>query len=327
MPLRGPGKGSLVSTPLASSAVKFAAIVFVKKWFTTIREVSDLYFGVVGSSDIQNEEILMLGNRENYLKNGNIKVDSERIKKINTAVPPDTITFSTYNNWENLSNSDIIRNSVKVFDSNESVELIEGVDFEINYKDGKIKRLQSLGTPGNASSTGAGAGSSIAEFFASVSVSQVVKVHYDYYTDYVKATDYQINYSNGTLSRLSDGNISNGERVSVDYRIVSNISDHIIVQVINQAHKFIMNRIDSSYEGTDNEDLKYAETHFALGLLANSSASDMLEAKRNNNVSNAAETMMKLASVYEEKAWEFLKPFTVISPTRTTGVKIRKNLS
>ena len=62
-------------------------------------------------------------------------------------------------------------------------------------------------------------------------------------------------------------------------------------------------------------------------LSANSSTSDMSEAKRNNNVSNAAETMMKLASVYEEKAWEFLKPFTVISPTRTTGVKIRKNLS
>jgi len=62
-------------------------------------------------------------------------------------------------------------------------------------------------------------------------------------------------------------------------------------------------------------------------LSANSSTSDMPEAKRNNNVSNAAETMMKLASVYEEKAREFLKPFKVISPTRTTDVKIRKNLS
>ena len=327
MPLRGPGAGKIISTPLASSTANFAAVVSVKKWFTTIREVSDLYFGIIGSSDIQNEEILMLGNRENYLKNGNIQVDSERIKKVNTVVPPDTITFSTQNNWENLSNSDIIRNSVKVFDSGENVEFVEGVDFEINYKNGKIKRLQDSGTPGNASSTGAGIGSHIAGFYSSVSVYQEVKVYYDYYTDYVKGTDYQINYSNGSLARLTNGNISNGERIFADYRMVSNISDHIIVQVINQAHKYIMNKIDSGYEGTDNEDLKYAETYFALGLLANSSASDMLEAKRNNNVSNAAETMMKLGTVYEEKAREFLNPYNEVSAVRTAGGKVRKNLS
>ena len=289
MPLRGPGPGKLITSPIASPVASFSAVVSVKKWFTTVREVSDLYFGIVGSSDIQDEEVLILGNRENYLKNGNIQVDSERVKEVR--------------------------------------EFVEGVEFEINYKDGKIKRLQGGGTPGDASSTGAGTGSSVAEFSCSVSVSQVVKVYYDYFTDYIKGTDYQINYKLGTLSRLSEGNIQNGERVFVDYRVISNIGDQIIVSVINQAHKFIMNRIDESLEGTENEDLKYAETYFALGLLANSSASDMLEAKRNNNVSRAAETMLKLASIYEEKAWEFLAPYTVITSPRKSGAKIGKNLS
>ena len=327
MPLRGPGQGKLITSPIASPIVGFYAVVSVKKWFTTIREVSDLYFGIVGSSDVRNEEVLLLGNRENYLKNGNIQVDSERIKKVNTVVPPDTITFSTSNNRENFSNSDIVRGSVKVFDSGETKKFIEGVEFEVNYKDGKIKRLQAGGTPGGASSTGAGANSFVAEFFATVNVSQVVRVYYDYYTDYVKGTDYQINYKLGTLSRLAGGNIQNGERVFVDYRVISNISDQIIVNVINQAHKFIMSRIDENLEGTENEELKYAETYFALGLLANSSASDMVEAKRDSKASSAAETMLKIGAVYEEKAWEFLAPYNIISSPRRAGAEILKNLS
>lgn len=327
MPLRGPGKGELVTAPLASPATGFAAVVTVKKWFTTIREVSDLYFGIVGSTDIQNEEKLMLGNRENYLNNGNIRVDSEKVKKLNTSVPPDTITFSTPNDWESLSQSDIAIGSVKVFDPGETKEFIEGIDFEINYKDGKIKRLQGIGTPGGASSTGAGEGSHISGFAGLLTVEQIFKVYYDYYTAYVKGTDYQINYELGTLSRLPDGNIENGERVFIDYQVISNINDQIIMAVINQAHKLIMNRIDADLEGTENEDLKYAETYFALGFLANSSASDMLESKRSNNAAGAAEEMMKLASVYEEKGREFLSPYFEVTAPRTAGGKVRKNLA
>ena len=327
MPLRGPGQGILITSPLGSSIAGFSGIVSVKKWFATIREVSDLYFGVVGSSDVQNEEILMLGNRENYLKNGNIRVDSERIKRVNTAVPPDEITFSTYNSWEDLSYSDIVSGSIKVFDSSESVKLQEGVDFEVNYKDGKIKRLQNSGTPGSASPSGSGAGSSITEFACSVDVRQVVKVHYEHYSNFVKGTDYQINYGSGTLSRLSSGSIVNGERVAVDYQMISNIGEQIITDVINQAHKFIMNRVSSELEGTENEDLKYAETYFALGLLSQASASDMLEAKRNNNVSNAAEIMLKLASAYENKAWEFLSTYLLTGSIRSAAGRTVKNLS
>nr|BDD44113.1 hypothetical protein 6 [bacterium] len=327
MPLRGPGQGTLITSPLGSSIAGFSASVSVKKWFTTIREVSDLYFGIVGSSNIQNEETLMLGNRENYLKNGNIRVDSESVKRVNTVVPPDEITFSSCNTWKNLSNSDIVKGSVRVFDSGETSGFQEGVDFEINYTDGKIRRLQVKGTPGDASSSGAGAGSSISEFAGVLEVEQKVKVFYEYYSTYVKGTDYQINYSFGTLSRLSSGSIRNGERVAVDYQVISNIGEQIIEDVINQAHKYIMNRISAELEGTENEDLKYAETYFALGLLAQSSASDMLEAKRNNNVSNAAETMLKLAAGYEEKAWEFLSPYLSTGLIRTSGAKIVKNLS
>lgn len=327
MPLRGPGQGLLITSPVASPEVYFTAVVSVKKWFTTIREVSDLYFGVVGSSDIQNEEVLMLGNRENYLQNGNIRVDSERVKKVNSVIPPDTITFSTFNDWEDLTNPDIIKGTLKVFSSDETKEFNEGIDFVINYKDGKIKRLQRRGTPGSASSVGSGVGSSVAEFSCSVTVLQVVKVYYDYYTDYVKGTDYQVGYKIGTLSKMPEGNILHGERVFVDYQVESNITDQIIMSVINQAHRFIMNRIEPDLEGTENEDLKYAETYFSLGLLSNSSASDMLEAKRNNNVAQAVEMMLELAGVYEQKGWEFLSPYIKTGSPRATGAKIVKNLS
>ena len=75
-----------------------------------------------------------------------------------------------------------------------------------------------------------------------------------------------------------------------------------------------MNEIDQSLDGMANENLIYAETYLALSLLASSIASDMLEAKRNNNVLNAAETMKKLTDAYEEKAREFLKPCIIIHP-------------
>jgi len=88
-----------------------------------------------------------------------------------------------------------------------------------------------------------------------------------------------------------------------------------------------MSRIDENLEGTENEELKYAETYFALGLLANSSASDMVESKRDSKSSSAAEIMLKIGTVYEEKAWEFLAPYNIISSPRRAGAKIMKNLS
>jgi len=328
MVLRGPGAGESVTAPLGSPVAQLSATVKVKKWFTTLRTVYTLFFGTTGSTEVQNEELTLIRNSANHLQNSNIQVDSERVKKRNTLIPPDTITFTAFNTWYSLTNSDIVKGSVKVFDSNESTILFtEGIDCLIDYKNGRIKRIQSRGTPGSASSTGAGSGSSVGQFACSIAVRQIVNIHYDYYSDYVKNTDYVVNYTEGNISRLSEGSISDGERVYVDYRTSSSIDEEIITEAINQAHTFVMNRIDSSLEGMENENLKHAETYFSLAILAASSASDMLDSRRSDDVDTAARAMMELSDRHEERGWRYLSPYLEVTSPRLRGGRLRKNVA
>jgi len=328
MLIHGPGSGTLVTAPLGSPETGFAGKITVKKWFTTVRTVMNLYFGAVGGSYIQNEELILLGNAAARLRHAQIKADSERIKKINVSVPPDSMLFTTANSWIDLSHSDLVRGSVQVFDDGEDQRcLIEGIDYEMDYKNGKIRRIQAQGSPGTAAGAGAGSGSGIAQLAAKVVVEQTVVVHYSYYSDYLKDVDYYVNYRDGHISRVSTSSIQVGEKVNVDYETETNIDSVVIETAIDQAHTYIMQRIPVSLEGSISMGLRYAETYFALSYLALSSARDMLEARRNDEVEAAAEAMMKLAQQYDEKAWEFLSHFANDSVTRSSGGRRLKNLS
>jgi hypothetical protein len=241
MTLRGPGPGQTVTTPIASPTAQVAASLAVRKWFTTLRLVRTLYIGSSGSTDVQNEELLLVNNNRLALKNGHIVVDSERIKQRVSVVGPDSVTFTCANAWVSLAYDDVVRGSVQVFDSAEStVKLQEGADYEIDYKGGRIKRVQAAGSAGNATGVSVGTGSGLAQTAAQVTVQQSVKVHYDYFANYVKDQDYQIQYEEGFVTRLSGGAIANGARVYVDYCIDTNIAESIITSMIDQAHIMIM---------------------------------------------------------------------------------------
>ena len=328
MPLRGPGAGQSVTMPIAHPVVEVAAAVTVRKWFTTLRTVRTLFIGASGSTDVQNEELILVNNNRIGLKNGNIVTDSERVKQQVTLLGPDAITFTAANTWMSLTQSDLVRGSALVFDSTEAaIQLTEGTDFEIDYKGGRIKRVQGAGTAGSAAGTGAGVGTSIAGTAATLTVNQIVAVHYDYYAVYVKDTDYPIQYEAGFLARLSGGSVPNGGRVYVDYRLDTNITEAILREMIDQAHTYVMIHVAAALEGTQDDNLKYAETYFALSLLANASAADLLEGRRSDDVDQAARAMIRLSERYEGKAWEFLAPHLAGFTPRARAGTIRRNLS
>ena len=328
MLIHGPGPGQLITAPLGSQESGFSAQITVKKWFTTIRDVMSMYFGATGGSDIRNEEVILLGNAAARLNFSNIKADSEQVKRIQVQVPPDMITFFSANSWVNLSNDDIVRGSIQVFDEGEDERLlIEGIDFEIDYKAGRIRRLQSGGEPGSASGAGAGSGSGIAQFASILTVQQSVIIHYSFYTAYAKDVDYHINYHRGLISRVNGGAIQVGEKVFIDYQTGTNIDNVIVEKSIDQAHTFIMQRISQSLEGNVSVGLRFAETYFALAYLALAGSSDMLEGRRNDEVDNAAGMMIQVAHEYEEKGWGFLSQFLTITSPRRRGGKRQKNLS
>ncbi len=328
MQIHGPGAGETVVAPLGSPVAEFSAQVTVKKWFTTIRTVKNLYFRATGGQDVVNEEILLLSNAAARLKHSNVRTDSERVKRINAAVPPDQVTVSAPNEWTDLAHGDIVRGSVQVFDSGEDARLlVEGSDYDVDYKSGMIRRLQEKGTAGSAKSAGAGAGSAVLSFSALIGVEQSFVIHYSYYTPYLKDRDYHINYRNGLISRLYDGAIASGEKVFVDYGTHTNI-DHVIVEeAIDQAHVLIMQHIPEDLEGTQSEGLRYAETYFALANIALISAADLLEARRSDEVDTAAREMMNLSREYEERGWRYLSPFVSIPAARQSAGRPGKNQS
>jgi hypothetical protein len=328
MRIHGPGPGHKITAPSGSPESGFSAQLAVKKWFATVNSVMSLYFGATGGSDIKNDEVILLGNAAAHLKYANIKPDSERVKKRNDALPPDLILFVSPNTWVNLNHDDIVKGSVKVFDEGEDECILsEGLDYEIDYKDGKIKRIQASGTPGSAEGAGAGAGSSISLCPALLTLRQTVVVHYAYYADYSKDVDYHIDYQQGLISRLAQSRISIGDLVFVDYKTETNIDTFAIESAIDQAHTFIMQKISRALEGTLSADLQHAETYLALSYLALASAGDMLEARRSDSVKSAAVTMIQLGQSFEQKGWEFLSPFLRASGSAKSAAKIKKNHS
>ncbi|MFC1556147.1 hypothetical protein ACFL67_03600, partial [candidate division KSB1 bacterium] len=224
MGIRGPGKSVTIATPLESISRDFHCALRVKKWFADVEMVKKMYTAITSQLTIQNEEEILAGYFESDLDFGNIQEDSERIKLRKRALGPDSITF-TDDSWQNLSYDDIIKGTVVVTDTSEGIELIEGVDYQIDYTSGKIRRIINFSNEGDASGASAGESSVITGFPVSLSVENSVTVHYEYYMAVVKNVDYSINYERGSLSRKEGGSLVSGSKVYIDYKIRELVQD------------------------------------------------------------------------------------------------------
>ena len=325
MGMRGPGKSAAAKTPVDSIIVSIPVELRVKKWFTDIETVKKMYTAASRSLSIQNEEEILVGFFQSDLEFGNIIENSERVKVRERALGPDLITI-TDGNFQSLSNDDIIKGTVVVTNTNENLEWVEGVDYEIEYSTGKIRHLFTSGSPGAAKGTGAGSGSSINTASLALTVQKSVTVHYQYYSTKTKDFDYSINYVRGSLSRKEGGTLVSGTKVNIDYRVQELIQDEVIALSIDQAHVWILDRIGDELETSSDDRLKYGEAYFSLFLISKMSAANLIYEKRNDDVEEAAKELSLISEDYRRLALSFLQKHIKFPVGRRTG-KVSKNKS
>jgi len=326
MAQRGPSRSVDLTTPTGSVNSEFSALVTIKKWFTDIATVKELFQVTIESNIIQNEEQILSGTKENYLNHRNILTDSEKVKQIKKVLPPDSITFSN-TEWVNLTYSDIVKGTVTVYDMSETLEMIEGIDYEIDYPSGKIRRLIQSRNLGNASGSGAGEGSYNAEFSAFLTVQNEVKVFYNYYKVFLKDIDYSINYERGSIARLLSGDIESGLKVYVDYKKEESIRDSFIALMIDSSHTYIMGMVPATLEGSTDLDLKYGESYYTLSLINKFYAQKLIIDAKNDDVDLASRQILEVSEQHRVTAMNYLKKHIVSGNLKKHGLKKQKNTS
>jgi hypothetical protein len=284
-----------------------------------------MYAAVSNQANIQNEEEILSGHFESELERGSILENSEKVKVKQRAMGPDTIIF-TDGTWYNLSNDDLIKGSVVVTNSDETIPWTEGVDYEIDYAAGKIRRVIFSFSKGNASGTSVGTGSAVNVIPVSLNIENTVKIHYKYFVTKVKDFDYSINYERGSLSRKEGGSLVSGVKVFVDYKVRELVTDSIISLSIDQAHVWIIDRIGTEYESAPDNNLKYGEAYMALHLISKMSAANIIYEKRSDDVDEIAKELKKVSEDYKEMGMSFLRNY-IKFPLAAKGGRIIRNRS
>lgn len=324
MGIRGPGKSASVHTPFDSAVENLPLSITVKKWFTDIETVKKMYMAASRSLSIQNEEEILVGFFESDLEFGNILENSERVKVRERALGPDVVTF-TGTAFYSLSNDDIKKGTVVVTNTNEDIEWIEGVDYEIDYSSGKIRHLFDPGPGGTAQGAGAGVGSAVNTAPLSLSVEKSVAVHYEYFSTKIKDYDYSINYVRGSLSRKEGGTLVSGVKIYIDYRVRDLVQDEVIALSIDQAHTWILSRIGDEYESVPDDKLKYGEAYFSLFLISKMSAANLIYEKRSDDVEEAAKELNIISEDYRRMALSFFREYIKHPGTNRSLKRVRNS--
>ena len=322
MAIRGPGSSKEIHTPIESFISTVLAQITVVKWFTDVRTVKTMFGPESVGIDIVNEEQILSGSEENFLRFASLQSGSERVKKITEQVPPDDETILDYD-AVSLTNSNIVNGSVKVYNStDESVLLIEGIDYIIDYANGKLTLVEPEFEGGTATEASPGTPTSPAvgqfnsEAYAIITVQKTLKIHYEYYFFLTRGTDYTINYLKGKLARITSGAIASGDKVFVDYKIVTLVEDSVIELAIDMTHVQIIAEVGESYEGSKDKKLSYAEANLASAMVAKMIISKVINEglAGSPRLSELTKNMKNLEDSFELNGLKFLRLVSLVSP-------------
>ncbi|MBD3381321.1 MAG: hypothetical protein GF404_03905 [candidate division Zixibacteria bacterium] len=107
---------------------------------------------------------------------------------------------------------------------------------------------------------------------------QQVSVWYYHYRIYQRGADYQISYSSGTVSLMPDGALESSQAVLIDYEIESaSVSDGSLAQALEEAHVTMLGMIDEEHHTSGDRQLEVAETCLALEVVARMKAQEVLQ--------------------------------------------------
>lgn len=312
MPIRGPGDSYEVTTPEGSFDTVFYCILDVLRWFTTVDKVRLLFGPEELVLDISNEQQILSGAEENSLRFTNIETDSEVIKKVTESVPPDEVTFSDYDP-QSLTNSRFLVNKVKMFAQDDEDYLLEnGVDYTADYYKGTVTLVEPDGIAGSASGgTAASLPTFDTEVYAILDVVKKVIVHYEYYTVFVRGTDYSINYTLGRIARLYTGSIDSGDIVYIDYKITQLADDALIRLTIDMTHEWILSQIGTEYVNSTAKNLQYAEVNLAVSNIARSIISKVINEgiAGSPDIHKISNNLGRIESSFKDMGMQFLTPY------------------
>ncbi|MBL7190378.1 hypothetical protein ISS30_01690 [bacterium] len=262
----------------------------------------------VAVTTVENEEHTLWGTDSEQLSSAVITENSEEVKTIDLGTPySDGANVLTAYNWSSLDYDDLVPGSIVIAsDTHRSTVYTEGVDYVVDYENGRIRRA---------------AGSSIAS-------GATVYVWYLYYTVHVRDTDYTINYSSGTISRITEGSIADGGIVYVDYTTTaSSVPDALISEAITEAEDKILARLSSGYNASSTDQgLKTGAAELTIAIITNAKAMDIMNRSHSSASDDLARQWREMSLRYEKQAWKTLSRFLAKPAMRSAKTKVNMDL-
>jgi len=186
-----------------------------------------------------------------------------------------------------LSTAPVVRGSVVVAsDSSLGTVYTENKDYIIDYSSGHLY----IKNGGNLSS------------------GMQVTVWFQDYVLYVSGSDYHLDSEQGTIRRMTGGDIADKETVILDYTpVYANYTEEIINNAVLEANNLIEREVDPDRMFGADPVLQAVATYRALAIISRTAAARVLSAHRSEDRSAIA--WMKLADVFAEQSQKLLASF------------------
>ncbi len=112
-----------------------------------------------------------------------------------------------------------------------------------------------------------------------------VVIWYQFYRVYQRGVDYDIDYQAGTIRRRSAGAIEAGQWVLIDYTTeYGSLDDSTIDNAITEANEQVNSFIDESYRESSDRGLVMAETYMAVSIICRIKAMESLSPAAGQNL-------------------------------------------
>lgn len=137
-----------------------------------------------------------------------------------------------------------------------------------------------------------------------------VVIWYQFYRVYQRGIDYDINYQAGTIKRRSSGAIEAGQWVLVDYTAeYGSLDDASIENAIAEANEQINSFIDEVYRESSDRGLVMAETYLAVSIICRIKAMESLSPARAKASGNDAQSWAAISDMYRKESFNILSRF------------------
>jgi hypothetical protein len=252
----------------------------------------------VSIDSVVDEHHVLIDEESEQLAHAYITDDSEKVKTIDSNTPYFQGSCKLAGtSWKSLDYEQIVPGTVVVAsDTFLTTIYIEGVDYTIDYPNGKIRRDGS----------------------GSIIDGGTVYVWYQYYTVHTRDSDYTFEKETGAIARIEGGGIANGSQVWVDYELdMGSVTDGLMEQAIIEAEDKILTRLSADYSGSSTDQgLKTGATELTLSIVAREMAAEAMRIYPSTKAAALSEQWRKLSLRFEQQAWKTLSMFLAMPELR-----------